>query len=667
MVSTDASAQEDASEWTLEGRLGNPWPAVVTRRNDTASHGRDNSFGSSLAISGETLVVGVGRAQLSEIASTQDGGSDPYAHPERVVVYERTANGWSQGLLLQAPAANRPVAGCAGSGSAPDCFEFGRAVAIDVADGNTIVVGAPAEHHVASQGTRAKNGAVYVFERAGVGWSMAARLVSPNPQANDRFGASVSVHGGTIVVGSEGDRATADPNIQNGAAYVFTRTNGTWSATPSATLRSPVNPLPTGASFGQNVAVWGDTIAIGDVAPKAAHIFRRLGSNWDLETTLTGVFDQKGHAIALREDVIVAGSEWPGFDLNAGDAFVATRTGSTWSTSTSLASRLPIDVARPAWFGGAVAIDDDLVAVGTGRGTGTVMLFQLTDVGPVFLEEAGMPPASTFNTRQYGSSLGLSGHLLVIGAPSDCNSSPPACDEEERYQAGSVFTFVNPTRAATGPEDEDTVVVTTPPPATGSPWVPTPANEQPRKAAAAGEMQREGGQPVALRAMSTTAGTVAYVDEDATMSVVFTGDRATSVERGLVATRDGMVRCEICAAIAEGTLVEIWAFSTPRLVATAVADASGCIDVMIPLSAPLDGGPAIGAGQHTLQVILPMDDGGGRLAINVGVTVGLRPGSLPAGEGVSTGAAPMGGLLAVTLVGLLALLRRRGQGLAGSG
>jgi hypothetical protein len=197
-------------------------------------------------------------------------------------------------------------------------------------------------------------------------------------------------------------------------------------------------------------------------------------------------------------------------------------------------------------------------------------------------------------------------------------------------------------------------------------WIPTPANEQPRKAPAAAEAQREGGLPVALRAMSAAAGEIAYVDDDGLISVVFTGDRATSVERGLVATRDGMVRCEVCSLdLPEGSIIEIWAFSTPRLVAAGLVDERGCIDEMIPLFAPLDGGSAIESGQHTLQVILPMDDGGGRLAVNVGVTVGLRPGSLPAGEGVPTGAAPMGAMFAVALAGLLSLLRRRGQGLAG--
>ncbi len=213
-----------------------------------------------------------------------------------------------------------------------------------------------------------------------------------------------------------------------------------------------------------------------------------------------------------------------------------------------------------------------------------------------------------------------------------------------------------------------------PPPAADAPtqtpvtWIPTPENAQPRVPGARGEMQREGGQPVQLAAISSHAGEVGYVDDDGLLSVVFTGDTTTSVERGLVATREDMVRCEVCGEMAPGSIVEIWAFSTPRLVAAAVVDERGCIDVMIPLSAPLDGGPAIEAGQHTLQVVLPMDDGLGRLAVNVGVTVGgLTPTSLPAGEGMPTGAAALLGMLGAALAVLVPALRRgRVQGAAGS-
>ena len=217
-----------------------------------------------------------------------------------------------------------------------------------------------------------------------------------------------------------------------------------------------------------------------------------------------------------------------------------------------------------------------------------------------------------------------------------------------------------------------TVPAPPPPPAADAPtqtpvtWIPTPENAQPWVPGARGEMQREGGQPVQLAAISSHAGEVGYVDDEGMLSVVFTGDTTTSVERGLVATREDMVRCEVCGEMAPGSIVEIWAFSTPRLVAAAVVDERGCIDVMIPLSAPLDGGPAIEAGQHTLQVVLPMDDGLGRLAVNVGVTVGgLTPTSLPAGEGMPTGAAALLGMLGVALVGLVVALRRSARRDAG--
>ena len=63
-----------------------------------------------------------------------------------------------------------------------------------------------------------------------------------------------------------------------------------------------------------------------------------------------------------------------------------------------------------------------------------------------------------------------------------------------------------------------------------------------------------------------------------------------------------------------------------------------------------------------------MDDGLGRLAVNVGVTVGgLTPTSLPAGEGMPTGATALLGMLGAALGVLVpALPRGRVQGTAGS-
>lgn len=201
------------------------------------------------------------------------------------------------------------------------------------------------------------------------------------------------------------------------------------------------------------------------------------------------------------------------------------------------------------------------------------------------------------------------------------------------------------------------------------PWVVPPAGGEPTTAPGSAEMQREGGLPVPLDTTSTDAGRVTYTGTDG-VTATFTGAPLTSARRGVVTGADGNVTAEVCAAsLIQGQVVEVWAFTPARLVAAADVDDDGCIALVVPLGAPLDGGPAIATGPATLQFVLPMGDGQGRLGLNIGVGVGgLAPTSLPAGHGIPTGATPLGGMLAAIAAGLLVTLRRgrQGQGAVGS-
>jgi len=113
--------------------------------------------------------------------------------------------------------------------------------------------------------------------------------------------------------------------------------------------------------------------------------------------------------------------------------------------------------------------------------------------------------------------------------------------------------------------------------------------------------------------------------------VTFTGGAGTSVANGLVANPNGEIVCEVCLDLAAGSVVEVWMFSTPRLVAAHLVGATPCQRFAIPVVAPLDGGGPVSAGAHTLQLALPTASG--MQAVNVGVTVGGRvPTRVPAGE-----------------------------------
>ena len=90
---------------------------------------------------------------------------------------------------------------------------FGTSVAVD---GNTVVIGAWQEKSNAStvngdaSNTSAQSaGAAYVFTRSSGTWTQQAYLTASNSEANDRFGLSVAVSGDTIVVGAYAEDSNA--------------------------------------------------------------------------------------------------------------------------------------------------------------------------------------------------------------------------------------------------------------------------------------------------------------------------------------------------------------------------------------------------------------------------------------------------------------------------
>ncbi len=136
------------------------------------------------------------------------------------------------------------------SDSAPDDY-FGYAVSID---GGVAVVG-----DYAHEG---ESGAAYVFEEPWGGWanmtSHTAKLDAPNLTAWDNFGYDVSISGNTVVVAAALDEG-AGAVVDSGVAYVFKKVAGTW------TLIVPLIAPDGAADdwFGTSVSISGGTIVIG--------------------------------------------------------------------------------------------------------------------------------------------------------------------------------------------------------------------------------------------------------------------------------------------------------------------------------------------------------------------------------------------------------------------
>jgi hypothetical protein len=323
--------------------------------------GAGDWFGVSVALSGDTIVVGA-RSEDSNATGVNGNQANNSAESSGAAyVFVRQGTNWTQQAYLKA------------SNTGED--GFGGSVSIS---GDTIVVGAPGESSNATgvNGNQTNNsalyaGAAYVFVRAGTNWTQQAYLKASNTGEGDGFGGSVSISGDTVVIGApeEASNATGvngdqsdNSALGSGAAYVFVREGTNW--TQQAYLKA--SNTGEGDGFGA-VTIFADTIVVG--APNefsnatgvngdqnnnsalgagAAYVFVRAGTNWTqqayLKASNTEADDFFGFSVATSGDAIVVGA--PNESSNAtgvngnqnnngatqsGAAYVFVREGNHWT------------------------------------------------------------------------------------------------------------------------------------------------------------------------------------------------------------------------------------------------------------------------------------------------------------------------------------------------
>lgn len=290
-----------------------------------------DAFGSSVAISGDTVVVGAPGEASSDSGVNSDQTDNHGRGSGAAYVFERSGGVWTQQAYLKASNnkvrfdyERRAFIGPTSLGRHHN--SFGRAVAVA---GGTVVVGAPGESSEARMVDNSRltptphsylynvpdSGAAYVFVRSGTMWRQQSYLKASNADAWHRFGYSVAVEGDTVVVGAPGEGGFS------GAAYVFIRDGEAWSQQAHLKASNPA----TGATFGTSVAIAGDTIIVGSAyessvafASGAVYLFAREGTIWRqggyLKSPSIGERDWFG-VVGLAGDTLVVGAG--GEDSNA--------------------------------------------------------------------------------------------------------------------------------------------------------------------------------------------------------------------------------------------------------------------------------------------------------------------------------------------------------------
>ena len=297
----------------------------------------NDGFGTSVAISGTTIVVGA--------ASHANGAGRAY-------VFTKTAGVWKQTAELQG---SDTVGGVGGIGDF-----FGISLAIF---GTTIVVGAGGHANSA--------GRAYVFTKTAGVWKQTAELKGSDIIAHDSFGDYVAILGTTIVVGADGYANGA------GRAYVFSEAAGVWKQTAELVGSDTV----AGDIFGA-VAISPSTVVVGanGHAKNAGrvYVFSEAAGVWkqtaELKGSDTTPGDCFGDSVTVSGSTAIVGAYC--IAGKSGAAYVFTKTTSGWHQDAEMEGS---DTADGDLFGTSVAISGTTIVVGAAshaNGAGRAYVFE---------------------------------------------------------------------------------------------------------------------------------------------------------------------------------------------------------------------------------------------------------------------------------------------------
>lgn len=308
--------------------------------------------------------------------------------------------------------------------------EFGNVVALD---GAYALVGARLDDPAGD-----RSGSAYIFVQRDGGWTQQDKLTADDGEVRDHFGASVAISGAYAAVGATGDDDGGDAA---GAVYVFVRDGETWTQQ----IKLTASDGDEDDSLGRAVALDGDNLFV--TAPGndeqgentgAVYVFTRDGETWTEQDKLTASdalpADALGSAVALDGDLAVVGAAGSNEPSGAsGAAYIYEYDGAAWIERDKIFAS---DGTTNDFFGETVTLSGSDVLVGMrmddddGESSGSAYVF--TRNGDVWHRQDKLTASDADAGDEFGTAVGFSGDLALIGAPGD---------DDDGEDAGAAYVF----------------------------------------------------------------------------------------------------------------------------------------------------------------------------------------------------------------------------------
>ena len=347
----------------------------------------NDSFGYSVAIDGNYVVVGANHDDLSNNANAgsvyvfrnDNGGIDKWNQSDKLTAFEPSVNGY-----------------------------FGTSVALY---GDNVVIGAYGDLGV---------GAAYIYKRVSGSfeyWGSEKKLVPLNASAGAGFGSSVSITERHVIVGAPGDGLDAlgtNPINLSGSVYVYELYVDKWNFLKKVTASN----RKTNAEYGYSVSIhYNSTINYDS--------FAVVGSPFEDEDELEGSPISDAGAINVISDKQSTGSVWK------------------FEQKVVMGERTPNDAfARSVSISGNYAVVgapfDDENATGTQTLTDAGSAYIFYNNGGTWTQVKKIAPITREARSNFGWSVSIDGPNVIVGAP---NANTNGIEEGYLINAGAAYIF----------------------------------------------------------------------------------------------------------------------------------------------------------------------------------------------------------------------------------
>ena len=290
---------------SASGNWKEQWQLTAQERVEQAE-ARIPAFGWSVSLTGVHEIAPANYAivgaptdthpEKGEVVNEAGGVAGIFAAGEKgaAYIFLRTGNEWRKVVKL---IADEPT----------DDDRYGESVSIFR---STAIIG------VSKDDDNKKNeGSAYIYVREGEDWRQQAKIIPDDLGGSDSFGEAVAIRENTAVIGAPGH--TPGGVRFAGAAYIYVREGDTWRQQAKLTA----NDGAKADRFGSSVAIGSGTIVIGAPAHDtdqgkdagAAYVYVRDGNQWKLQTKLIpavgGKNDQFGYSVDTNGNIVIVGAK----------------------------------------------------------------------------------------------------------------------------------------------------------------------------------------------------------------------------------------------------------------------------------------------------------------------------------------------------------------------